>query len=85
MKHGKKINWTNTLFLTLTPIIAIVGTLLLCVFSQVHYQTWILAGAMCAATGLSITAGYHRFFAHKTYNTTWPVRLFFVLFGSAAF
>jgi stearoyl-CoA desaturase (delta-9 desaturase) len=37
------------------------------------------------ATGLSITAGYHRLFSHKAYTASAPVRLFFALFGGAAF
>ncbi len=37
------------------------------------------------ATGLSITLGYHRLFSHLTFQTGWPVRLFTLLFGAAAF
>ena len=85
MTQRRRINWTNTLFLTLTPIIGIVGTVLLCSFSLVHWQTWILAAAMSAVGGFSVTAGYHRLFSHKTYKAVWPVRLLFVLFGSATF
>jgi stearoyl-CoA desaturase (delta-9 desaturase) len=36
-------------------------------------------------TGLSITAGYHRLFAHLTFKARWPVRLFTLIFGAAAF
>ncbi len=85
MKHPSKINWSNTLFLIFVPIVGIVGTILLCVFHQVHWATWILAGALTIATGMSITAGYHRLMSHKSYTAAWPVRLFFLLFGAAAF
>ncbi|HSS78646.1 MAG TPA: fatty acid desaturase [Thermoanaerobaculia bacterium] len=34
--------------------------------------------------GLSVTAGYHRLFAHKTYQAAWPVRLFLLIFGAGA-
>lgn len=85
MKNPNKINWINTLFLIFMPIIGIAGTTLLCVFHQVHWATWILAGAFTIITGLSITAGYHRMMAHKSYTSPWPVRLFFLLFGAAAF
>jgi len=85
MTQAKLINWTNTMFLTVTPIVGIVGAILLCSFSLVHWQTWVLAGALFVISSLSITAGYHRLFAHKAYRAAWPVRLFFILFGAAAF
>ncbi|MEM7244800.1 MAG: fatty acid desaturase [Acidobacteriota bacterium] len=34
--------------------------------------------------GFSITAGYHRLYAHRGYEASWPVRLFFLLFGAAS-
>ena len=37
------------------------------------------------ATGMSITLGYHRLFSHKAFKASWPVRLFVLLFGAAAF
>ncbi|HET8761258.1 MAG TPA: fatty acid desaturase, partial [Nitrospiria bacterium] len=37
-----------------------------------------------AATGLSITGGYHRLFSHQSYQTTAPVRAFYLIFGAAA-
>src|SRR5207244_12366434 len=38
-----------------------------------------------AATGFSITLGYHRLFTHMTFQASWPIRLFTLLFGAAAF
>ena len=35
--------------------------------------------------GLSITAGYHRLFAHRTYRASAPVRWFFLAFGASTF
>lgn len=37
------------------------------------------------ASGLSITAGYHRLFSHRTHKAAWPLKLFYALFGAAAF
>ncbi|MCH9769680.1 MAG: fatty acid desaturase [Gammaproteobacteria bacterium] len=81
----KRINWTNTLFLTLVPIAGIVGTVFLCVFGLVHWPTWILMVGLIFLTGLSITAGYHRLFSHRSYKAAWPVRLLLLLFGAATF
>ncbi len=85
MSQSKRINWVNTLFLTLTPIAGVVGTILLSVHGVVQWPTWLLAGVFLIAAGLGITGGYHRLFAHLSYQAAWPVRLFFVLFGAATF
>ena len=34
--------------------------------------------------GMAITAGYHRLWAHKTYEAHWSVRLFYLVFGTMA-
>jgi stearoyl-CoA desaturase (Delta-9 desaturase) len=85
MSKISTINWTNTLFLILTPLVGVIGTALLCTFSSISWHTWVLAGSMLILGGISITAGYHRLFSHRTYQAAWPIRLFFVLFGSAVF
>jgi stearoyl-CoA desaturase (delta-9 desaturase) len=43
-----------------------------------------LAGSLYVASGLSITAGYHRLFAHRSYRPTPPVRWIFLVFGAAS-
>jgi stearoyl-CoA desaturase (delta-9 desaturase) len=47
--------------------------------------TAILAVVMYLLGGLSITAGYHRLFAHRTYRASAPVRWFFLAFGASTF
>jgi stearoyl-CoA desaturase (Delta-9 desaturase) len=37
------------------------------------------------ASLVSITGGYHRLFSHKAYEAHWSLRLFYALFGAAAF
>jgi stearoyl-CoA desaturase (delta-9 desaturase) len=41
--------------------------------------------AMLFACGFSVTLGYHRLFSHKTFRASWPIRLFTLVFGAAAF
>lgn len=81
----KKINWLNTSFLTIVPLIALIGTPLLLIYSHVSWLTWGLALIYTILVGFSVTGGYHRLFAHLSYKAVWPVRLFFALFGAAAF
>jgi len=45
---------------------------------------WIFFAFCMYATGLSITAGYHRLWSHRTYEAHWSLRLFYMLFGAMA-
>ena len=85
MIKKNKINWPNTLFITLTAVGGVIGTQILIVFGFFRWPTWILAAGMLIVCGLSVTAGYHRLAAHKSYRAAWPVRFFFAFFGAAAF
>jgi stearoyl-CoA desaturase (delta-9 desaturase) len=80
---GEKDLITMT-FLILTPIIAVVGTAAWTWYHGFHLWMLGLAVAMYLAVGLSICAGYHRFFSHKTYEASAPVQLFFAVFGAMA-
>lgn len=71
-------------FLMLTPVIGIGGTAL---YTYLHgFKLWmpLLMLAMYAAVGLSVCAGYHRFFSHKSYEASRPVQLFYAVFGAMA-
>ena len=85
MAEKRKINWLNTLFLTITPLVGIIGTVTLCMNGKVAWQTWVLAALLSFLGGLCITAVYHRLFSHKAYQAIWPVRLFFAVVGAGAF
>jgi stearoyl-CoA desaturase (delta-9 desaturase) len=47
--------------------------------------TLLLSAVMYLLAGISITAGYHRLFAHRTYRASAPVRWFFLAFGASSF
>lgn len=71
-------------FLMLTPVVGIAGT---AVYTYLNgFALWmpLLALGMYFAVGMSICAGYHRFFSHKSYEATRPVQLFFAIFGAMA-
>ncbi|TGK21970.1 acyl-CoA desaturase [Leptospira fluminis] len=85
MEQTKKIAWKTTIFLIVTPIVGIVGTAALILTRGIPTYTWMTFFFMVGATGLSITAGYHRLFSHRAYKAALPVRLFYLLFGAAAF
>jgi stearoyl-CoA desaturase (Delta-9 desaturase) len=61
-------DWTNILFLGLTPLIGIVGTLLYSLKYGVQWWEPVLCLVLFLAVGMSIGAGYHRYFSHRAYD-----------------
>jgi len=82
---SRQVNVVNSLFLLLTPIAAVAGiwwhatTMGVTLLEPVLFVIWYLA------CGLSITVGYHRLFSHRSHEASWPLRLFYALFGAGAF
>jgi stearoyl-CoA desaturase (delta-9 desaturase) len=82
-KHQKK-DWVNIAFLSLTPVIGIVGTAAWTWTHGFHIWMLLLLVGMYAAVGFSICAGYHRFFSHKTYEASPILQALFAFFGAMA-
>lgn len=80
-----KKNWLNVLFLTLTPILGIGGSVLYLTQRGFLWEDWLVFLALYLLSGLSITAGYHRYFAHRTHETHPLLQIFYLLLGAAAF
>jgi len=74
----------NVLFLTLSPLAALVGSIWYTRLYGIHPVEIALFIVMFFATGLSITAGYHRHFAHVSYKAHPIVRFFYLIFGACA-
>lgn len=81
----RRVNWITSSFL--------IGTFLLAI-TAVPFYIWhygldlfqiLFYVVMVYATGMSITLGYHRLYAHRAFQAHWSVRLFTLLFGAAAF
>ena len=81
-QHPK--DWVSITFLTLTPVIGIVGTALYSAY--VNFAWWMpaLCFVLYFLVGLAVTAGYHRHFSHKTYECHPVVQVFFAIFGAMA-
>ena len=80
-----RLDLLNSAFLTGTPVLAIVGLIWYSIRVGISWVEPIIFIGMYLASGLSITAGYHRLFSHRTHKAAWPLRLFYALFGAAAF
>ena len=79
------MHWPNSLFLMSTLLLTLTAVpAYLWRHGLDGFQTALFL-FFFTATGLSITLGYHRLFSHLTFKARWPVRLFTLLFGAAAF
>lgn len=78
------IIWLNTLVFSITFIVAIVGVPLYAYSVGIGAAFWwVMFGTACFA-GLSITAGYHRLWAHRTYDANPVIRFIFAIGGAVA-
>ena len=81
-----RINWLNTVFLLSTPLLALAGVILhWSLLSAPGLTEFIVFIAFYFACGLSITVGYHRLFSHRSHEASWPLVLFYAIFGAGAF
>jgi stearoyl-CoA desaturase (Delta-9 desaturase) len=83
-QHQRKKDWVNIIFLTLTPVLGIAGTAAYTWYAGLSLWMPLLTLGMYLAVGISICAGYHRFFSHKSYEAATPVQYFYAIFGAMA-
>jgi stearoyl-CoA desaturase (delta-9 desaturase) len=77
-----RVCWSTVIGLGAIHVAALVGVVR--VVADPVAPTLLLAAVMYVLCGLSITGGYHRLFAHRSYRATRPVRWLFLLFGAGA-
>ncbi|MGB0452775.1 MAG: fatty acid desaturase [Bacteriovoracaceae bacterium] len=83
--NPKNIEWPNTLFILLTPLIAVISVAYYLSTEAWNWPIFWVAFFFYWASGFGITAGYHRLFAHKTYKANALVRFLLAIFGAIAF
>ena len=78
------INWPTTLMFIATPLAA---AILVPWYGIVHgfsAGSWGVFAFFLVACGMSVTAGYHRLWAHRTYEAHGALKVFYLIFGSMA-
>ena len=78
------INWTNMVLFSTTPIIAIFVVPLYGYHYGYDTFEWLVFIYLMVFCGMSITAGYHRLWSHKTYHAHPILRIIFALGGACA-
>ena len=71
-------------FLTLLPIIGIIGTSFYIYFNGMVWQEPVLLIIFWFISGMGITMGYHRLFSHKSYQTNVLIEWILMIFGTLA-
>jgi stearoyl-CoA desaturase (delta-9 desaturase) len=81
---GRERDWTNILFLLVTPVIGLGGTAL---YASLHGVAWwepLLFLTLYLAVGLAVGSGYHRCFAHRAFECHRGVETAFLVLGALA-
>ncbi|OLL24565.1 Acyl-CoA desaturase, partial [Neolecta irregularis DAH-3] len=76
----KKIRWVNTIALIGTPLLSLYALY----STPIHTKTLIWSIIWYYCTGLGITAGYHRLWAHRSYSASLSLRIVLMLVASGA-
>jgi stearoyl-CoA desaturase (delta-9 desaturase) len=78
------VNWVTASVFTITPLVALLVVPWYGISHGYSLGAWLLFAFLLAATGMAITSGYHRLWAHRTYQAHWAVRLVYMFFGTMA-
>jgi len=76
-----KMNWPILIYLSYVHIAGLVGIYYL---SVVKWQTLLLMSQTMFWSGIGVTGGLHRFWAHRSYKAHWTLRTFLMLCTSLA-
>jgi len=82
--NNKKYDLKYVAALTIIPILGIFGTLGYSLQFGIIWQEPILLFVLWIITGLSITVGYHRLFAHRSFSAHPILNWILAIFGAAA-
>ncbi len=84
MMQARQKDWVNILFLSLTPVIGVLGTAAYAMTYGVRWWEPTLFFVLFGLVSFSVTAGYHRCFAHKAYVSQPALQAFYLFFGAMA-
>jgi len=76
----KHVNWLNVFFILGIPVMGLIAA----IWTPLMWQTAAWAIFYYFYTGLGITAGYHRLWAHTSYKASLPLQVFLAAVGGGA-
>ncbi|XP_024938272.1 acyl-CoA Delta(11) desaturase isoform X2 [Cephus cinctus] len=82
-KYVRRIVWRNVIIFAYLHLASLYGIYL--AITSAKLMTLIFAFALYQCSGLGITAGAHRLWAHRSYKAKWQLRLILTVFNTLAF
>ena len=82
-KYEIHIVWRNVIIFVFLHLGALYGLYL--AFTSAKFITLVFAYLGYILSGMGITAGAHRLWAHKAYNAKWPLQVTLMVFNTIAF
>lgn len=82
-KRRLKLVWRNIIAFVYVHLAAVYGLWLM--LTSAKWQTITCAMFLYVISGLGITAGAHRLWAHRSYKAKWPLRVILMIFNTVAF
>jgi stearoyl-CoA desaturase (Delta-9 desaturase) len=79
-----RINWPTTLMFIVTPLAAAVLVPWYGIVHGFSAGSWGVFAFFLIACGMSVTAGYHRLWAHRAYEAHRALKVIYLIFGSMA-
>lgn len=84
LDFSRGFNLGPALFIIIYQLLTLVTVPIYLVYGTLHLETFLIALLYYLLGGLAITAGYHRLFSHKSYETKPFVEAFWLFFASTA-
>ena len=84
MSASRPYNWTNLIFMVCSPIAACIGVGHYLTSQHLQIGDIVAFLVMLCGTNLALTAGYHRYYSHRSYECHPALQLVYLLFGAAA-
>lgn len=81
---SRGVNWVPALFIVIYQSILLLGLPFYLYYHPPGIGVVLAMAVLLYLSGLAITAGYHRYFAHKSFKTYRPIEMILLFFGSMA-
>jgi stearoyl-CoA desaturase (delta-9 desaturase) len=82
--RNETIDRVATALVTVVPVLGVGFVAYLSAKGGLHWYDIAVFAALYCITGFGVTVGFHRYFTHRSFSTTRPIRALLAIAGSAA-